>query len=131
MLDERKEKAIAMIISGESITDVAKLVGVYRSTIYDWLKDDEFKAELDKRRQEIIVQGNNIILNELGLYIKELKKIALKGSSEKSRIDASTYLVDRILGKTTTKIENINDGKDKDNVSKDLLEEEFKEFDNE
>ncbi|SKA99393.1 Helix-turn-helix of insertion element transposase [Caloramator quimbayensis] len=130
MLDERKEKAITLILSGEAITDVAKLVGVYRSTIYNWLEDEEFKAELDRRRQEIVKQGNALILAELKTYVMELRKMAVKGKSERNRLDALQYLIDRVLGKTTTKVEQIVT-EDKDKVNDDILENEFKEVDNE
>lgn len=130
MLDERKEKAITLILSGEAITDVAKLVGVYRSTIYNWLEEEEFKAELDRRRQEIVKQGNALILAELKTYVMELRKMAIKGKSERNRLDALQYLIDRVLGKTTTKVEQVVT-EDKDKVNDDILEREFNEVDNE
>lgn len=130
MLDERKEKAITLILSGEAITDVAKLVGVCRQAIYNWLDDDEFKAELDRRRQEIVKQGNALILAELKTYVMELRKMALCGRSERNRLDALQYLIDRVLGKTTTKVEQVV-VEDKDKVNDDILEREFNEVDNE
>lgn len=129
MLDERKEKAITLILSGEAITDVAKLVGVYRSTIYNWLEEEEFKAELDRRRREIVKQGNALILAELKTYVMELRKMAIKGKSERNRLDALQYLIDRVLGKTTTKVEQVTPD-DKDKVNDDILEQEFNEVDN-
>ena len=127
MLDEKKEKVITLIMKGEQYVDIAKLTGVGRSTIYEWLKDSDFAAELDKRRQEIKTQGNNLILRELGSYIGELKRIALCGESEKVRSDTAQYLVDRVLGKTTTKIETNTEQEGKNNVSKDMLEDVFSE----
>ena len=127
MLDEKKEKVITLIMKGEQYVDIAKLTGVGRSTIYEWLKDSDFAAELDKRRQEIKTQGNNLILRELGSYIGELKRIALCGESEKVRSDTAQYLVDRVLGKTTTKIETNAEQDSKNNVSKDILEDVFNE----
>lgn len=131
MLDEVKEKAITYLLKGEAITDVAKLVGKSRQAIYNWLDDEEFKAELDRRRQEIVTKGNAILLAELNSSIERIKRIAVKSKSEKVKLDANTYLIDRILGKTTTKIENANNDKDEDKVSRDILDEELKEFDNE
>lgn len=129
MIDERKEKAITLIINGDPIVDIAKLVGVARATIYNWLDDEEFKAELDRRRQDIVTQGNNLILSELGLYIKELKKIALCGRSEKVRTDTAQYLIDRVLGKTTTKLEANLIENDLNKLNNDILEQEFSEVD--
>lgn len=130
MLDEKKERAITLILSGEAIIDVAKLINVARGTIYNWLDNDEFKDELDRRRQEIATQGNNLILSELNAYVKELKKTALHGKSEKNRLEALQYLIDRVLGKPTAKIEQDNKDDDKDKVNDDILDQELNEADN-
>lgn len=130
MIDERKEMAITNLLKGEQITDVAKLVGVCRQTIYDWLENEEFKAELDRRRRDIVTQGNNLILNELCTYVRELKRIALCGKSEKVRADTAQYLVDRVLGKTTTKLE-VTDKDNQDAIDKDILDAELNQVDDE
>lgn len=129
MLDERKEKAITLLLQGEQVINIHKIVGVARSTIYDWLQDTEFKNELDTRRQEIKTRGNNMILNKLDSCVDELLKIALTGRSEKVRSDTAQYLVDRVLGKATTKIEQTTTEPEK-KVTKDMLEEVFSESDN-
>jgi SOS response regulatory protein OraA/RecX len=129
MLDEIKEKAITYLLKGEGVSDVAKLVGKSRQAIYNWLDDEEFKAELDKRRQEIITKGNAILLAELNSSVERIKKIAIKSKSEKVKLDANTYLIDRVLGKTTTKVEtNVNEN-DTNKVNDDILEQEFNEVD--
>lgn len=129
MLDEIKEKAITYLIKGEGVTDVAKLIGKSRQTIYDWLDNDEFKAELDRRRQEIITKGNAILLAELNSSVERIKKIAVKSTSEKVRLDANTYLIDRVLGRTTTKVETNATNNDTNKVDKDMLEDVFNEVD--
>lgn len=105
MLDERKERVINLLIQGEQITNIAKSMGLSRTSIYNWLEDTEFQNELDKRVREIKSQGNRIILNKLSACIDQLLTIALMGQSEKVRSDTAQYLVDRVLGKATTKIE--------------------------
>lgn len=129
MLDENKEKAITYLLKGEAITDVAKLVGVNRGTIYNWLDDEEFKAELDRRRQEIVSKGNAILLAELNSSVERIKKIAVKSKSEKVKLDANTYLIDRVLGRTTTKVETNAPKENADKVNDDILDQEFNEVD--
>lgn len=121
MLDDRKEKVIGLLIEGEQITNIAKIVGVSRQAIYNWLNDSEFKNELDTRLQEIKTQGNNMIVNKLSSCIDELLKIALTGRSEKVRSDTSQYLVDRVLGKATTKIEQTTEQKGVNVSNDDIL----------
>lgn len=127
MLDERKEKVITMMMEGNGITETAKIVGIARQTIYDWMELEEFKEELDKRRRDIVSKANNMILNKLTTCTDELIKIATEGKSEKVRSDTAAYLIDRILGKTTTKIETNVEQDNSNNVSKDILKDVFSE----
>lgn len=129
MIDERKELAMSLLIKGDSVIDIAKLVGVNRNTIYNWQEEEEFKAEMGKRKHDIILQGNNMIVNELNLYVSELKRIALCGKSEKVRSDTSQYLIDRVLGKTTTRLE-VDAKTEEDSVTYDILEQELNSIEN-
>ena len=128
MLDERKERAITLLLEGNKPTNISIVVGCARQTIYEWLKNDEFATELDRRRQEIITSGNSMILNKLSKYIDGVDIIALDSESDKSRLDALTYLIDRVLGKTTTRIE-ATAVDNKDNVNIDVLDAEINEID--
>lgn len=113
MLDERKEKMIDMLMQGESVKDTAKIVGIARQTVYDWLNTQEVKNELDRRRHEIISKANNLILNKLSTCTDELLRIALHGKSEKVRCDAACYVLNRAMGTPTNKIQqSTNDNKD-------------------
>ena len=130
-LDERKLKAIESIINGETMVNVAKLSGVSRQALYNWVEDDDFKAELDRRVQEIKNQGQQRITSKLTTYIDELERIALTSKSEKNKMDTLQYLVDRVLGRATSRIVDVTGDEDsKDKVSSDDLENEFKAFDN-
>lgn len=40
---------------------VAKKAGVSRGTIYNWLKDERFKARLEQERQRLFEEGLNAI----------------------------------------------------------------------
>ena len=127
-LDERKMKAIENIILGENYTNVAKLSGVSRQALYNWLDDDDFKAELDRRIQEIRKQGEQRITSKIDSYIDALEKIALCGKSEKNRSDALQYLINRDLGTPTSKIADVTDDEDKDNIDKNELQDELNKF---
>jgi len=120
MLDERKERCITYILEGLTYTAIADLISCSRQSIYEWLKNDDFAAELNRRRQEIVVSGNNMILNKLSKYVDGVDAIALDSESDKSRFDALTYMIDRVLGRTTTKVETTTPV-DKENVGTDAL----------
>ncbi len=48
----RRERALAMLVEGESPIRVAKLVKVNKSVVYDWLKMPAFADELARRIEE-------------------------------------------------------------------------------
>ncbi|WP_010249190.1 phBC6A51 family helix-turn-helix protein [Acetivibrio cellulolyticus] len=106
MLDERQLKAIALLIeNNRKKTEIAEIVGVSRQCIYDWMKNTEFSTELDSRLQEIKTYGENNIKANLYKYIQTVDVLASTAESEKIRLDAAQYLIDRVLGKTTSKLD--------------------------
>ena len=130
MLDERQIKAIEAKAKGATIVDVAKAAGVSRNTIYEWIKLEEFKAELSRLEQDFLSSAKQAVISYGPEIVKQLKLIATKGTSEKVRLDALSKLLDKTMS-NATKIE-INDGRDtKDDVSIDVLDQEIKEFENE
>lgn len=129
VLNKRHYEAIELLIKGENITNVAKIVGVDRTSIYNWFKDKEFKATLNEYQQSIKTEGENILKSKLTTYIQELEKIALTGKSEKNKLDALEYLVNRVMGTPTNKVEQtIEDKKEDDNIDiDDLINDVVKE----
>ena len=128
-LDKRQMKAMDLLLSGETITNTAKIVGVERKTIYRWKDREDWKVEWDERIQEIKTEGNNRITNNLDKYVTELEKIAMTGRSEKNRVDALQYLIIRSLCTPTSKVQDISNDENKDNkVDTKQVAEEFKKF---
>lgn len=136
MLTEQQQITIDYLILGTmTIQEIADKVGISARVIYKWKKNEEFKAELSKRTHEfktgIVDEANNILVAKLGQSIKNVIDIANdKNNSDKVRLDANFYIINRILGNTTTKIET-NVVADKDTVATDVLDQEINEFDKE
>jgi len=85
-LTDKQMKAIDLIIQGESLTDVAKIIGVSRTTVSTWKNQDErFKVELDKTMQALKSGVDTQILNNINPLMDRLIKIALKSNSDKTR----------------------------------------------
>ncbi len=106
-----------LIIQGETISDIAKMMKVSRGTIYNWLDDENFKADLNKQRQEIKDASKERINANIGIYIGELHKIATTSQSEKARIEASVYLLNRVLGTPTRVQQDITEDANKEDNS--------------
>lgn len=122
VIDEQKSQCITYLLQGQQITDIAKLINCSRTSIYNWLDDEDFKAEVVRREREMASAGNKKILADVQTYVDKLKLLALKGNSEKVQLDATEYLLDRIYGRPTTKAEISEDrNKDKDNIDDDVI----------
>ena len=100
-LTRQESDMITLLINGESITDIAKLIGVHRNTITKWMNKDYIKAEMGKRRQELTNQGNAIILKDLSTYINNIKALANDNSDKRVALAANQYLINRVYGSPT------------------------------
>ncbi|CAB1255392.1 Helix-turn-helix domain-containing protein [Clostridiaceae bacterium BL-3] len=127
VLNEKQEKMISMIIQGETIAAIARSVNVTRSTIYSWLNKDNIKAELNRRRQDIVNEGNNYILKDVKSYIDKIKELAKDKSDKRTCLAANQYLLNRVYGNTTSVAEIYSDD-DSDNVDENELAEQLARF---
>lgn len=114
MLTQQQIECIEHLTIGTmTIQEIADKIGCTTRVIYKWKNNEEFKAELYKRSHDfqigIIDEANSLLANKLGIAVKNIIDIANdKAVSEKVRLDANQYLINRILGNTTTKIEQSN-----------------------
>lgn len=129
MLTENQIKCIELLCKGITKVDIAEKLKINRCTIYDWLKNEEFKAELDKQQQDFLDSAMYKLKRAAPVAADKLVKLLSNGKYEKTQLNAAIDLLDRTTGKATTKVE-VSDKQDKEHVSKDILESEFKEIDN-
>ena len=52
-LKPSQEKAIALLASGQAVGHVAESVGISRQTLWEWRRQPEFEAELNKMRLDV------------------------------------------------------------------------------
>lgn len=109
MLNENQIKFIEYYLKGNNISEIAKKIGVSRTSVYKYLANSEVKTELDKRSAEIRNQANNTLTTKLDKYIANLEEIAFSSDSDKTRADVLQYLVDRVLGKSTSKVADVTE----------------------
>lgn len=117
--DERQLKAIELLISGESDSETARLVGVNRKTVGEWKKRDYFKMEMDRQMSALKSGIERKILTNVNPMMDKLMKIALNSESDKTSLDALIYCINRICG-TPTKIVENNINEDKKDDVKDI-----------
>lgn len=128
-LADKHYKCIELIIKGYKFTEIAKMVPCTRQSIYDWLNDVNFKAELDKCRQELKKQAENKVLAKVDIYMDKIEELAFKSDSDNVKLNALELLLERCLGKVTTKIEQTTENKEDNvtNINIDNMLEEIKE----
>lgn len=90
----KENDMVSMILSGYNMTDIAKKLNVNRTTLYDWLKKDNVRAELDRRQQELKNRATLSIVREVDAYIDNLKDLAKKSTDQRVKFLANKYLVD-------------------------------------
>lgn len=127
MLTKDQEKVISLYIEGNTIVDIAKVIRVSRQTIYSWLGKDDVKAEMDRRKQDLANQGNQLILKDVTTYIDNIKELAKDKSDKRVSLAANQYLLNRVYGNPTSTIET-DEGSNSSNVNENELENELKRF---
>ena len=71
-LTDRQLKAIAVIVTSSTYTEGCKKAKLNRTTFYDWLKKPEFKAELDRQRDEITAEAFGVLTQSLTKAVEAL-----------------------------------------------------------
>lgn len=105
MLNNKQLKAIDMLMDGVNKTAIADKIKVNRTTLYNWLENEEFKLELDRRQQEISRHALSDLKGDTKQILEAVKKLGYEAESEAVRLSALNSLLDRILGKATAKQE--------------------------
>lgn len=71
-LSRRQLKAIPFIVSNPNYTQGCEKAKINKSTLYKWLKQPEFKAELDRQRSEIVEAAFSMIAQNIEKAVSEL-----------------------------------------------------------
>lgn len=103
-LNEKQYRCIEMLVEKNmNVSEVARELGVVRNTIYNWMKSDEFQAELSKTEQEIKDRTHQIFIRRLPDVIEKLYKLT-DCNDNRTKIQAINQWVDRALGKVSTSV---------------------------
>lgn len=127
-LNDRQMRVIELYAQGETVTNIAKITGVSRQTIYADLDNKDVRAGIDKYLSEMKNQAEKKLTQSVDTLVEEIKKLALTSKSEKIRSENLQYLLNRIYGTPTSKVADVTDKEDKDNINTGDLEQEFNKF---
>ena len=126
MLTNKQLEAVDMLMDGLNKSAIADKLKVSRTTLYKWIENEEFKLELDRRKQKICNDALSDLKGSTKDLLKAVEKLAYTAENEGIRLQALNSLLDRTLGKATTKQEiELSSNKDTENIDLDtLLDEE-------
>ena len=124
-LSDIQISAAEMLQSGRFTQgEIAKIIGVHPVTITRWRKNDKFMAAVKKCQQEKIRQ-TLAMLNEGSARATEILMELAECDDKRVKMEAVKYILDRNLGKTTSKIIVDDSGKDDKDVD---IESALKDF---
>lgn len=106
IIEAKHRKAIDLYISGMSVAEICRQINITRSTWYNWMKDEDFKEELNKRKKEIKEEIDIDMTKKSKLYLSKIEEIALTSKNDTTKLKALMYLLDKVLGKPQNEKEN-------------------------
>ena len=95
-LTERQLKAIPIIVVNSTYTGGCKKARLNRTTFYEWLKIPEFKAELDRQRNEIAAEAFGILSQGLTKAVETLVSL-LDNKDDRLKRLAAKDVIDFII----------------------------------
>lgn len=113
MITEKQSQMIDYIIEGNNKTEIAKLLGVSRHTIYEWLKIKEVQEEKKKRIEEIKADTRTSLTPKVKNVFDEIYKLAINCKDNRVKFQACKYICDQVIGTPvaerpeTDKVDNI------------------------
>lgn len=79
-IDEKKEKALEMILKGEKDTNIAARLRISRMTLYRWRRDDVYFIEaLTERRGMMMEQATEGLMELTEMAIEAIRRALTEG----------------------------------------------------
>ena len=91
-LTDRQLKAIPHIISTPTYTKGCKKAKINKTTFYKWLKEPEFKAELDRQRDEVASEAFGVLSQSLTKAVETLVGLLDKKDDRLKRLTAKDVI---------------------------------------
>ncbi len=71
-LTARQVRFLPVLLAKPNYTEACKAGRVSRDTLYEWLKDPTFKAELERQRTELVAQGFALLSQSVAKAVETL-----------------------------------------------------------
>ena len=104
-LTEDQLIAAELLVYGATNREVADQLDVCEKTIMRWKKRPEFMEELDRQYEVAKNKVDNRIMKFSNQLLQNILDLSQSAKSEKVRLDASIYLLNRLAGAPISKVE--------------------------
>ena len=104
-LTEDQLIAAELLVYGATNREVADQLDVCEKTIMRWKKRPEFMEELDRQYEVAKNKVDNRIMKVSNQLLQNILDLSRSAKSEKVRLDASIYLLNRLAGAPISKVE--------------------------
>ena len=102
-LDVKRARAVALMLEGRPVKEVAATLKVHRGTVHRWRADPEFEHELSLRRDEFVQKtfGLQVYASTLAVHkLTELldshdERVALRAAQTLAMLERSYVLMDQ------------------------------------
>ncbi len=91
-LTARQLKAIPHIVSSHTYTEGCKKAKINKTTLYKWLKEPEFKTDLDRQRDEVAAEAFGILSQSLTKAVETLVGLLENAYNRLKRLTAKDII---------------------------------------
>lgn len=91
-LTDRQLKVIPHIVSNPTYEEGCKKARINRTTLYKWLKEPEFKAALEKQRDEVAAEAFGVLSQSLTKAVETLVGLLENKDNRLKRLTAKDVI---------------------------------------
>ena len=91
-LTPRQIKAIPVIVASPTCSEGCKKAKLNRTTFYEWLKEPEFKTELDRQRDEVAAEAFGVLSQGLTKAVEALVSLLDNNDNRLKRLAAKDII---------------------------------------
>jgi len=91
-LTTRQRKFIPTLVSAATFTDACRRGKLNRTTLYEWLRDPAFKAEVERQREEITQEAFALLSHSLTAAVETLTTLLADGDKRLRRFAAKDVI---------------------------------------
>ncbi len=108
LVTKEHSEMLDLLLEGNDISNIAKILNKSRPTIYNWLRLEYVQAELEHRKNEIKREARDKINAHVFTYIDNMRDLACNSKDPRVRMQANKYLLDQSIGVPTVAKEDLN-----------------------